>query len=138
MSAVAAILALAEAAAMTGVDNPARAHRNWMLHCQGCHRADARGSEGGAPPMADDAARFLAVEGGRDYLVRVPGVVNAGLDDAALAELMNWMLAKFDAAHMPATFAPYTAEEIADARKRPLMGDAAATRIKLRAQFDED
>jgi mono/diheme cytochrome c family protein len=138
MSVTAALLLLAEAATMTGVADPARAHRNWMLHCQGCHRADAKGSEGGAPPMANDAARFLAVEGGRDYLVRVPGVVNAGLSDKDLAELMNWMLAKFDAAHMPAAFAPYTAEEIAEARTRPLMGEAAKARIKLRAGFEGD
>ncbi len=108
-----------------------RAHFHWMLQCQGCHRPDATGSPGGAPNMAGEVARFLSVDGGREYLVRVPGVANAALDDAAVAELLNWMLATFDPAHRPDDFTPYTAEEVAALRPHVLVEDASARRAEL-------
>ncbi len=118
-----------------GVANEARAKMNWMLHCQGCHQPDATGSANGAPGMANDVARFLRVEGGREYLTRVPGVANAGLDNAQLAELLNWTLGTFDRQHVPNDFSPFTAEEMAAGRARPLVSDAAMMREALRNKF---
>ena len=92
----------------------------YALNCQGCHRADGAGTPGSVPPLAGSVARFLTVPGGREYLVQVPGVAQAPLDDANLAAVVNWMLPHFDAAHLPASFAPYTAEEIGRLRTKPL------------------
>lgn len=133
----AALLMTTVAAAETapGVASDARAKTNWMLHCQGCHQPDATGSANGAPAMANVVARFLSVEGGREYLTRVPGVANAGLGDEELAELLNWTLARFDKDHVPADFAPYTAEEIRTGRAHPLVSDAATMREALRSKF---
>jgi hypothetical protein len=50
----------------------------------------------------------------------VPGVAQSALDDAELAEVLNWLLAHFDAEHVPAGFKPYTAEEVGKLRKSPL------------------
>jgi hypothetical protein len=94
---------------------------DYALECQGCHRADGSGTPGSVPALRDSVARFLAVPGGRDYLVRVPGVAQAPLDDAALAAVLNWMLDYFDRAHVPADFVPYTAEEVGRLRKQPLL-----------------
>lgn len=137
MLAVIAAIAGAAASATPGVESPQRAHMNWMLHCQGCHQPDATGSPNGAPAMANFVARFLAVEGGRAYLSRVPGVANAGLDDRQLAELLNWTLATFDQDHLPAGFVPYTAEEVGAARKDPLLTAAASVRAGLVASLAE-
>jgi mono/diheme cytochrome c family protein len=93
---------------------------DYMLNCQGCHRADGAGTPGSVPALAGSVARFLGVPGGREYLVRVPGVSQAGLDDAALAAVLNWMVARFDREHLPANFAPYTSAEVAALRKQPL------------------
>ena len=93
---------------------------DYQLNCQGCHLADGAGTPGSVPRLADSVARFLAVPGGRDYLARVPGVAQAPLDDAATAAVLNYILEHFDHAHVPADFAPYTAQEIGDLRKRPL------------------
>jgi mono/diheme cytochrome c family protein len=93
---------------------------DYTLNCQGCHRADGAGTPGSVPALAGSVARFLGVPGGREYLVRVPGVSQAGLDDAALAEVLNWMVARFDREHLPADFAPYTAAEVAPLRAKPL------------------
>ena len=134
----AALLAMTTAAfagEAPGVVNAQRAKMNWMLNCQGCHQQDATGSAGGAPAMAHDVARFLTVDGGREYLTRVPGVANAGLPNDQLAELLNWTLSTFDHEHLPADFAPFTTEELAAGRSRPLVSEAPVMRESLRQKF---
>ena len=113
MAAAALLLALARAAAAYGPSV------EYALNCQGCHRADGAGTGTSVPPLVDSVARFLAVPGGRDYLIQVPGVAQAPLDDAALAGVVNWMLDRFDKAHVPADFRPYTASEIGRLRTKP-------------------
>ena len=102
----------------------------YALNCQGCHRADGVGTPGSVPPLAGSVARFLGVPGGREYLVQVPGVAQAPLDDAALAAVVNWMLERFDKAHLPADFVPYSGAEIGRLRGSPLT-DVEGTRARL-------
>ncbi len=107
-----------------------------MLSCQGCHRADATGTPQTTPTMAGFVARFLQVPGGREYLVRVPGVATAALSDADLAEVVNWSLVRFDAANVPADFEPYTAAEVArSAALKPLRAEAMTVRAGMVARF---
>lgn len=140
MKIFAALLAMTAAASAgtPGVQSEARAKMNWLLNCQGCHQPDATGSANGAPSMVGDVARFLSVEGGREYLTRVPGVANAGVPDDQLAELLNWTLATFDKDHLPADFAPYTKEEMSAGRARPLVSEAPVLRDALRKKFPAD
>jgi len=102
----------------------------FALNCQGCHRADGGETPGSVPAIANHVARFLAVPGGREYLVQVPGVAQAPLDDATLAAVINWMLAHYDRAHIPKDFTPYTEAEVAKLRKDPLV-NVEALRTKL-------
>jgi mono/diheme cytochrome c family protein len=102
----------------------------YTLNCQGCHRADGGETLGSVPALKGSVGRFLAVPGGREYLARVPGVAQAPLDDAATAAVLNWMLARFDAEHLPKDFAPYTAEEVGRLRARPLV-DVPRVRAEL-------
>ncbi len=122
--AAAALLAVAAVAAAYTPDV------DYALECQGCHREDGAGTPGTIPALRDSVARFLGADGGREYLARVPGVAQAPLDDAALAAVMNWMLARFDPAHVPAGFAPYTAAEVGRLRARPLV-DVEGVRARL-------
>jgi len=131
------LAAAAADAAPAGVADPQRAWQNWTLNCRGCHRPDGTGSPGTAPGIAGTAAKFLTVPGGRDYLGRVPGVATSPLADGDLAELVNWMLWRFDPAHLPADFSPYTAEEIGRLRSRPLRLEAAQMRLDLLKKIDE-
>lgn len=135
LTALVAMTVAASAGSAPGVASEQRAKMNWMLNCQGCHQPDGSGSARGAPSMVDDVARFLSVDGGREYLTRVPGVANAGLADDQLAELLNWTLATFDRQHVPADFEPFTAEEIAAGRARPLVSDAALMREALKKKL---
>lgn len=123
---------------MPGVPNPARARQNWILACQGCHRADATGTPQTTPTMAGFVARFLHAPGGREYLGRVPGVATAALSDEALAEVLNWSLLRFDPAHVPGDFTPYTPAEMGRLRLKPLRTEAAAVRAGLVARLETE
>ena len=111
-------LAAVTALAATEVDGK-RARVNYMLNCQGCHLADGRGI-GDIPEMKNFVGNFLRVPGGREYLVGVPGSANAPLNDALLAELLNWMLMEMSASELPTDWQPYTAAEVASYRATTL------------------
>ena len=130
-------LAQAPPDAPAGVVNAQRAWQNWTLNCQGCHRPDGTGSDGTAPSLAGTVSKFLTVPGGREYLGRVPGVATSALNDADLADVMNWMFWRFDKPHLPVDFKPFTAPELAQLRGRPLRLEAAAMRTRLLLRADE-
>jgi mono/diheme cytochrome c family protein len=112
-----AIAVLVAAAGAARAESPAL---DYMLQCQGCHRADGGATPGSVPPLAGLVARFLDVPGGREYLVRVPGSSQSPLGDAELAELLNWIVHRFGPAQAAADSAPFTAEEVARVRRPPL------------------
>jgi hypothetical protein len=122
--------------APVGVENIQRAWQNWTLNCQGCHRVDGTGSAGTSPSLAGTAAKFLWVPGGREYLGRVPGVATSPLSNADLAEVVNWMLWRFDKEHLPSNFQPFTAAEMGQLRTRPLRLEASQMRSDLLKQAD--
>lgn len=99
-----------------------QAQYDYLLHCSGCHGSDgAARSMGRVPPLKDSIGRFLNLPEGRAYLVQVPGVNNSGLNDQAIARVMNWLLPHFAGATLPRDFAPYVAEEVARLRaQRPV------------------
>lgn len=110
-------LALVFGVAATGTAPDERAHRAWVdyaLHCQGCHLPDGRGMAGKVPDMRGQLGHFAALPGGREYLVRVPGVSTARLGDADVARLMNWLVRRMGP--VPAGFEDYTTEEVARLR----------------------
>jgi mono/diheme cytochrome c family protein len=123
--------ALGQSAAPAGVGNPQLAWQHWTLNCQGCHRPDATGSAATTPSLAGTAAKFLWVPGGREYLTRVPGVATSALSNADLAEVLNWLLWRFDPDDLPRNFQPFTAAEVGALRTRPLRLEASQMRADL-------
>ena len=114
--------------------NPTRAQSNYMLNCQGCHLADGSGLPGSVPSMRNFVGSFLAVPGGRDFLVQVPGSSNSPLSDADLAELLNWILTTMSAEQLASDFQYYTAGEVREMRRHVLV-DVAEVRSGLVAQM---
>jgi mono/diheme cytochrome c family protein len=112
-----------------------RAQANYMLNCQGCHRADGSGLPGSVPSMRGFVGRFLAIPGGREFLVQVPGSANAPLNDSELAELLNWILTTMSNEHLDDGFDYYTADEVSRARAVVLQ-DVAKTRAELVANMN--
>lgn len=134
IAAPAPVVAVADT--IPGVANEHEAHIDYMLKCQGCHRPDGVGDTQSNPPLKDMVARFLAVPGGRAFLGRVPGVSMVDLDDRRTAQVLNWALFRFDRAHVPADFKPYTAEELHTLRADPIRLDRLAIRGHLVAQME--
>lgn len=109
------LAASATAIAAQSVGSP---RLNYVLHCAGCHGIDGSGDkQGGIPSLRGTIGHFLKVDGGREYLVQVPGASQSPLSDAETAELMNWMLKAFSAAEMPAGASDYSATEIRRLRR---------------------
>lgn len=116
-----ACLCSALAAADVVQVNEARATYNYQMFCQGCHTPDGTGANY-VPPLKNSIGYYLRTTAGREYLVRVPGSATSVLKDADLAEVLNWILLNFGGSSLPASkqFEPYTADEVASLRQRPL------------------
>jgi|TARA_R110002126_G_scaffold10841_18_gene49817 mono/diheme cytochrome c family protein len=135
--AVSAAAAGAAGSHMPGVARPDRAHSDYILKCQGCHRPDGGGDAVSNPPLNGMVAKFLTVPGGREFLGRVPGVASVNLSDERLADVLNWTLYKFDQANLPSDFQPYSAAEIGKLRAVPLRTERIALRQSLVDQMQE-
>ncbi len=108
--------------------------QDFARQCQGCHGADGMGARDAIPRLREFVGHFTRVPAGRDYLLRVPGVVFAPLDDQRLAAVLNWTVATFSPKETAPGFAPFTAAEVNRHRKNPIV-DVRATRGELLAQL---
>ncbi len=125
-------------ASLLATATPARAdpRTNYLLHCGGCHLADGSGAPDEVPSLHHDLGRIVAVEQGREYLVRVPGASQALLNDTDLAAVINWVLREFNSATLSDDFKPLTAEEVGRARADVLL-DPAKFRSRLWLKYEE-
>ena len=117
---VIASLAMPETVLAQAEVNEARAKFHYQMFCQGCHTPDGAGYNA-IPPLKNFMGYFLRSERGRAFMVRVPGSATSTLDDAELAEVLNWSIDNFAGSSMPeGGYRPYTAEEVAVLRQQPL------------------
>jgi hypothetical protein len=124
-----ALIALVAGAA--GAEPPSDVRSNYLFSCRGCHLADGRGVPPHVPTLRDTLGNLVARPGGREYLVRVPGVLQSRLGDHALADVLNYVLTEFNRDTLPADFKPYTQKEVAAARQRILADPVAYRRAML-------
>jgi len=115
--------------------NAASARINYILQCQGCHRADGLGNNSadgsGTPSMLTFGRLFLSTPEGRDFFVSVPGVVNAPLSDEEMTHVINYVIEALiirDAAAEPFL---YSLEELSRYRKTKLVKDVKLLRREL-------
>ena len=108
-----------------------KAHRDYILRCAGCHGMDGVGTvEGGIPTFPGSVGVIAADDLGRTYMMHVPGVVSASLDDAAIAEVMNYVLGEW----APGEAEPFTAAEVTRRRAVPV-ADVVALRRDVAAKL---
>lgn len=121
-----------DAAGVTTSSEPSsgRVDTDYLLHCGGCHGVDGRGTPGVTPTLHGLAA-LADTPSGRTYLMRVPGVAQAPLDDADLAALMDWVTAYFSDVPVRPRFDP---AELGRLRASPLR-DPVGARAALDAQL---
>ena len=108
------------------------ARYDYLLHCAGCHLGDGSGAPPEVPPLRS-MARLAAIPAGREYLVRVPEVAQAPLEDARLAGLLNWAIHEFSRDEVPSDFRPLNPSEVGEARRRILKDPLRARREILKA-----
>jgi hypothetical protein len=114
------------------VASPAAAvppEEDYALQCMGCHRPDGSGLSEQVPTL-HGLDRFLALPGGRAYLVQVPGVAQSSLSDARLSALLNWLLREFGDDLAP-TAPPFSPAEVARLRSTPLANPSQTRRELL-------
>ena len=113
---------------------------NYQLQCAGCHLGNGMGSAANdTPRMVGFVGNFLKVPGGREFLVRVPGMSQSALNNAQLADLLNWLMRKDGLAgkSTPDDYQPYSAEEVAALRAKIMLnlpGTRAGLIKQMRAQ----
>jgi hypothetical protein len=113
------------------LDTFAGARADFAFRCKGCHGFAGQGTPEHVPRLDGFVGFFTQVDGGRDYLMRVPGVARAKLDDERLAAVLNWMLEVYGGDAVAPDFAPYTTAEVGVARRQPLTAGRAETRARL-------
>jgi mono/diheme cytochrome c family protein len=126
---------LASATMSARAEQPAAV--NYMLHCMGCHLPDGSGGPPDVPDVRGGMGRLLAVEGGREYLVQVPGASQAPISDKELAEVVNYMLATFNAHTLPRDYVPLSEDEVSRWRANWLP-DVATVRQQLLSLIASD
>ncbi len=115
---------------------PDRSRQNFIQFCAGCHQLDGSGSPGvGIPDVRGQLGYFLNSQGGRAFLVQVPGSANSPLSDKELALLLNWMLTTFSPAQIPTPFEPYSEDEVRRLRAQvPAAIDALRRQVTVELQ----
>jgi mono/diheme cytochrome c family protein len=108
----------------------------YILNCAGCHGIEGGGLPEVGIPDFHESGQFLNLPSGREYLIQVPGVSQAHLSNAEIAQLMNWILVTFSKKTMPENFQPFTDEEIRILRPNKA-SDAVARRLFLKAQLSQ-
>jgi mono/diheme cytochrome c family protein len=108
----------------------------YVLHCAGCHGLGGQGTYSAKVPDLRGMGQFLGLPGGRGFLLRVPGVMGSGLDDAQVAAVLNWLLDGMARQSRPPDQPAFAVAEVSQARRTPL-ADVMAERRRLEALLGE-
>ncbi len=126
-----AVAAQAAGEAPRRAPNGQTPHMNFLHYCAGCHLPDGSGKPSkGIPNMQGVLGQFLRVEGGREFIIKVPGVSHTPLGDSDVAALMNWLLNGIAQPSTPPNTPPYTAGEVTRLRSERMV-DIPATRKEI-------
>ena len=130
---VAALVLISCVSLAARADDAARARQNFQLNCMGCHGEDGQGLEGHVPSLHGTLSRIASVAKGRDYVLRVPGVTQSLLSPEEVAEVLNWAILQFSDEKAARQVKPFTAAEVASARKKSLLEISTPRAEALRA-----
>ncbi|MDH2432347.1 hypothetical protein QCD60_07205 [Pokkaliibacter sp. MBI-7] len=111
------------------------AKNNFILRCTGCHGQDGSGSlAGGIPDFRGFVASFSFTPAGRLYLMHVPGVVSASLDNREIAAVMNYVMHEWGGDSFHARqYTPFTEQEVASLQQQEVKDV-----VKLRREVVKD
>ena len=90
----------------------------------------------GVPDFRELVGLFASTEAGRTYVLHVPGVVNASLEDADTARVLNYVMRRWGGRSLANDYRPFTQEEVAK-RRRLGVRDVVALRREVVAHLRE-
>jgi hypothetical protein len=103
--------------------------------CGGCHGLLGVSARREIPVLRNRVGAFLCTRVGRDFVVRLPNVAFASMDNPTLAATLNFMMAGLGGASVPdgsmPSARPYTSAEVGALRARPLK---ASQLVRLRSE----
>ena len=111
-----------------------KAKTDYILKCQGCHKADGTGMPPQTPDFHTHGALFMHAPEGRRYWVSVPGAANSPLTDSELANVLNYIASDIVEIEDHKSF---TAEEVQQYRGAK-MTDVYEVRRNLAAKLTKD
>ena len=97
------------------------ARMNYTIYCAGCHQMSGKGTPGLVPDLGEYMGKFAQHPESRPFLAQVPGSSSAPISDAELAQVLNWILFTMNAEQLNEDFTPYSASEVAEYRKTPVL-----------------
>lgn len=120
----------ASAALADGAPHLGKPRADYILHCAGCHGMTGEGTvQGGVPPFPGSVGHIAGSDIGRSYIMHVPGVISTGMNDAEIAEVLNYILDNWGQGAEP-----FTAQEVT--RRRAIeIGDVVAYRREVVADL---
>ncbi len=93
---------------------------HYLESCGGCHGIEGVSSREHIPVLKDAVGKFLCTPAGRRYIVQLPNVAFADVDDATLAELMNYVIFQIGGSSTPLYTKPFRTSEVGALRRRAL------------------
>ena len=119
-----AALALAAALAPGALHPLPQGQLSYSRSCGGCHGLMGVSAKDEVPDLRNRVGIFLCSSKGRDYVVRLPNVAFAAMDDETLAGALNFMMFDLGGPSVPSNSnrfsRPFTAQEVNRLRVRPL------------------
>jgi hypothetical protein len=94
--------------------------------CGGCHGLEGISAKREVPVLRDSVGAFLCSAAGRRYIIQLPNVAFANMDDRTLAETMNFVVFGLGRDSVPAGARPYSAAEVGSLRRFPLKNQPLA------------
>jgi hypothetical protein len=102
------------------------AQSHYLESCGGCHGILGSSSKKEVPELRGAVGQFLCTPAGREYIVRLPNVAFADLDDRQLADVMNFVVFGLGGLSIPPGARPYSAAEVGALRTQPLKNSSLA------------
>lgn len=116
--------------ALVSSDLQADPKSDYLIHCMGCHLVDGQGMPPDVPAFNEELGGLASTIAGRAYLVQVPGSAQSFIDDAELAEVLNWIIETYSADSKPENFQRFTQTEVSSYRYQT-MNDPVKIRLSL-------
>jgi mono/diheme cytochrome c family protein len=115
----------------------------FISNCAVCHQPDGKGAPSVYPPLTGSVGRYVALKGGRAYIIDVVsfgmgGKIEAGgdsfegdmppwpqLNDQDVADVVTYVLTGLNSNLLPKDFKPVSADEVKAERAKKLNAAAA-------------